>query len=74
MGEWLKEEGKLLTFNTPELGVFKTAGKKVLYMISVKVKHLRFVLCSDRPVHVPSSAEVPCTRSRILILHGVVCY
>ena len=29
---------------------------------------------SDRPVHVPSSAEEPCARSRILILHGVVCY
>ena len=26
------------------------------------------------PVHVPSSAEEPCARSRILILHGVVCY
>ena len=30
VGEWLEEEGKLLTFNTPELGVFKTTGKKVL--------------------------------------------
>ena len=29
---------------------------------------------SDGPVHVPSSAEEPCACSRILILHGVVCY
>ena len=29
---------------------------------------------SDGPVHVPSSAEEPCARNRILILHGVVCY
>ena len=28
---------------------------------------------SDRPVHVPSSAEEPCACSRILILRGVVC-
>ena len=41
VGGWLEEEGKLLTFNTPELGVWKTAGKKVLYMVSTMVKHLR---------------------------------
>ena len=29
---------------------------------------------SDGPVHVPSPAEEPCVRNRILILHGVVCY
>ena len=28
----------------------------------------------DGPVHVPSSAEEPCACSRILILHGIVCY
>ena len=30
--------------------------------------------CSLANLHVPSSAEEPCARSRILILHGVVCY
>ena len=29
---------------------------------------------SDGPVHVPSSAEEPCARGRILNLHSVVCY
>ena len=36
----------------------------------------RFSLANFRRacIHVPSSAEEPCARSRILILHGVVCY
>ena len=34
----------------------------------------RCCLANFGPVHVPSSAEEPCACSRILILHGVVCY
>ncbi|GAA6101921.1 deleted in malignant brain tumors 1 protein-like [Tachysurus ichikawai] len=39
--EWREEERLLLSFATPALGTFEMAGRKSLYMLSVKVCHAR---------------------------------
>lgn len=36
----VKEQGQLLTLETPQLGMFGTIGKKALYITCVKVSHL----------------------------------
>lgn len=38
---WQEEEGKLLTFSTPELKSFREVGKKSMYHVCVKVMFSR---------------------------------
>ena len=40
VGEWQERGGSLLSFKTPELGLFETLNKKAVYYSCVKVSHL----------------------------------
>ncbi len=42
-GAWLEVEGSLLTFKTPQLELFSDTSKKTLYILCVKVSHLKFI-------------------------------
>lgn len=44
VGDWQERADRLLSFTTPHLDTFKDAGKKELYLICVKVLHLRTLL------------------------------
>ena len=40
VGEWQEEEGNLLSFKSPMMGDFVAVGRKPLYAICVKIRHL----------------------------------
>ncbi len=42
-GAWLEVEGSLLTFKTPQLELFSDTSKKTLYILCVKVSHLKSI-------------------------------
>lgn len=39
VGDWQEEEGQLLSFKSPEMGIFEYVGKKQLYAVCVKTRH-----------------------------------
>ncbi len=41
VGDWQEVDGRLLSFKTPELGLFGTISKKSLYLVCVKYLNLR---------------------------------